>query len=114
MRNRKHLLPASIDALISGSLSDPATPGLTIEIRRSGKKIWLYRRRISGSGRIVRVTLGAYPALSIAAARTTEANSFGVMNAWIGGSPEFTVSRPIFDGVRNHDRYQETPTVSAV
>ncbi|MEC3948846.1 Arm DNA-binding domain-containing protein [Sphingobium sp. HWE2-09] len=54
------------------SLEDPQTPGLRIEVLKSGLKSWRYRRRIRGVGRIMKVTLGSYPAYSIAAARKWE------------------------------------------
>lgn len=69
MERRKALTPASIDTLKAGKHVDPATPGLSIEVRAGGKKVWLYRRRIAGSGTIVKVTLGPFPAHTIAMAR---------------------------------------------
>lgn len=66
---RKELTPAHIDDLRSGKLSDSRTAALAIEVLPSGKKRWLYRRRIAGSETVVRLTLGLFPAYSIAAAR---------------------------------------------
>lgn len=43
------------------------TNGLCIEIRPSGGKVWRYRFRHAGKASIV--TLGEYPAMSLAAAR---------------------------------------------
>ena len=62
--------PTSVDNLRSGKLTDPRTPGLTVEVGADGKKVWRYKRRISGSGTILKLTLGSYPAFTIAAART--------------------------------------------
>jgi integrase len=42
---------------------------LSIEVLPSGKKRWLYRRRIAGRHEIVKLSLGPYPAYSIADAR---------------------------------------------
>ena len=69
MEKRKFLTPASIDALASGSLADPSTAGLTIEVRGKLRKIWCYRRRIAHDGTIVKMTLGPFPAHNIVDAR---------------------------------------------
>lgn len=61
--------PASLDALSQGSLKDPLTPGLSVEVLPSGKKAWKYTRRVSGSGSRVRLSLGLFPVHSIADAR---------------------------------------------
>jgi hypothetical protein len=61
--------PASLDALSQGNIRDPLTPGLAIEVLPSGKKVWKYSRRISGSGQLVRASLGLFPLHSIAEAR---------------------------------------------
>ncbi len=53
----------------AGRIEDANTGGLVIEVLASGKKRWQYRRRIVGSGRILKRTLGLYPAYTIAAAR---------------------------------------------
>jgi site-specific recombinase XerD len=63
------LTPASIDVLAEGYLADPLTPGLTIEVGAKGQKTWRYRRRITSTGTIVKLTLGRYPRHSIADAR---------------------------------------------
>lgn len=61
--------PASIDALKAGSLIDPLTPGLAIEVLGSGKKRWRYRRRITGRETTATLFGGLFPAHSIATAR---------------------------------------------
>ena len=66
---KRDLTPAIIDDLRSGKLGDSRTAALAIEVLPSGKKRWLYRRRIAGSATGVRITLGLFPAYSIAAAR---------------------------------------------
>jgi integrase len=50
-------------------LDDPKTGALSIEVLSSGKKRWLYRRRIAGRHEVVKLSLGLYPAYSIADAR---------------------------------------------
>lgn len=61
--------PASIDALTKGKLRDPRTPGLMIEVLASGRKIWKYERRLIAVGAYVRLTLGRFPARTLADAR---------------------------------------------
>jgi integrase len=68
MARRIVLTPASLDELAEGYLVDPQTPGLWIEAGATGRKTWRYRRRLS-SGGVIKLTLGRYPAFSIAAAR---------------------------------------------
>jgi integrase len=65
---KKELTPSLVDDLRAGRLGDSKTGALWIEALRSGKKRWLYRRRISGGGEI-KLSLGLYPAYSIADAR---------------------------------------------
>ena len=50
------------------SLSDGH--GLTLSVRATGKKIWRFRYQRPGSGTRTNITLGHYPALTLAAART--------------------------------------------
>lgn len=61
--------PSAIDALRSGRLPDPKTPGLAIECMPSGKKIFRYARRVANSKRIHKETLGQWPAYRILEAR---------------------------------------------
>ena len=69
MRRTQFLCPAAIDRLTVGELKDQSTPGLSIEVLSTGKKVWKYKRRVSGGGPLVRLSLGPFPAHSIAAAR---------------------------------------------
>lgn len=69
MKRRIQLTPAIIDMLSQGQLLDPATPGLLIDVGAKGRKMWRYRRRLDGSGVVVKLTLGRYPKVTIAAAR---------------------------------------------
>ena len=66
---KKELTPALIDELRHGKLDDSKTGALSIEVLASGKKRWLYRRRIAGRGVVVKLSLGLYPGYSIADAR---------------------------------------------
>lgn len=69
MSKKKGFTPAAIDMLRNGSLLDPLTPGLRIQLLASGKKKWKYHRRVTGGDEIVKATLGAFPAHTIADAR---------------------------------------------
>ena len=44
-------------------------PGLYVMVSRTGRKIWLFRRRVPQSNRTVELTFGVFPAKSIGAAR---------------------------------------------
>lgn len=63
------LTPALIDDLNAGKLEDPETGGLAIEVLTSGKKRWRFRRRLAKGRGLLRLSLGLFPAYSIAAAR---------------------------------------------
>lgn len=68
-RKIKVMTPAAVDALAKGCIPDSQTPGLSIAVLGSGKKVWrFYRRLIGGQGSLKR-TLGQFPAYSIADAR---------------------------------------------
>ena len=66
---KRELTPVLIDDLRAGKLDDSKTGALSIEVLSSGKKRWFYRRRIAGRGEVVKLSLGLYPAYSIADAR---------------------------------------------
>ena len=61
--------PSAIDALSTGLLGDPLTPGLAIEVLASGKKRWHYRRRVAGTKVTATLRGGLFPTQSIALAR---------------------------------------------
>ncbi|WP_397586846.1 tyrosine-type recombinase/integrase [Sphingobium fuliginis] len=69
MTRKPLFTPSMIDALTGGALKDPLTPGLSIELLSSGKKVWRYARRISAGGALLRRSLGNYPAFNIPEAR---------------------------------------------
>lgn len=62
--------PASIDSLRKGTLVDPVSLGLAVEVMaRTGKKRWKLRRRIPKTSVIVTMLGGFYPMVTIADAR---------------------------------------------
>ena len=63
------LTPSLIDGMAKGSMNDPLTPGLAIQMLSRGKKVWKYMRWVPGKQGFLRRTLGTYPAFTIAAAR---------------------------------------------
>lgn len=69
MARKPGLTPAAIDGLIDGSLADPVTPGLIIDVLSSGKKRWRYRRQVAGSKAVATVFGSLFPAQSISEAR---------------------------------------------
>ena len=69
MARKDPLTPAAIDELERGRICDPHTPGLRIEVLRSGKKRWKFRRRLPGASSIIKMHLGCFPRVSIAEAR---------------------------------------------
>jgi integrase len=68
MARKKAFTPATLDGPICVPISDPETPGLSIR-PVSGVKKWQFRRRLPRSDLVVKLTLGAYPAHTIADAR---------------------------------------------
>lgn len=77
MANVQNFSPSSLDGLCAGRQADPLVPGLCVTVSASGRKTWLFRRRVARSGTIVSLTLGTFPAYSIPAARAwaTELNA---------------------------------------
>lgn len=69
MEKAVNLSPSRIDALPVGKHSDALVPGLCVTVSASGKKTWLFRRRVARSGTTVALRLGCFPAHSIGAAR---------------------------------------------
>ncbi|MGN6849919.1 MAG: tyrosine-type recombinase/integrase [Sphingomicrobium sp.] len=63
------LTPATIDNLHKGLLSDLQTPGLAIEVLKSGKKRWFYRRKLARKNTIVTLYGKPFPSQTIADAR---------------------------------------------
>jgi len=68
----KVLTARAIEALKPGparaEVSDAAMPGLYLVVQPSGAKSWAFRHRVAGKPR--KLTLGAYPLLGLAEART--------------------------------------------
>lgn len=73
-RKTRALTPAAVDALNSGYIPDPMTPGLSLAVLGSGKKVWKYYRRLLGGDGFLKRTLGQFPAHSIADARAWAAS----------------------------------------
>ena len=69
MRKKKRLTPDTLCVPICAPIHDPETPGLLVEQLPSGRKRWLFRRRMPNTGIIVKLSLGYFPARSIADAR---------------------------------------------
>jgi integrase len=79
MTKKTTLTVNAIEALKTGLMGDPLTPGLAIERLGSGKLVWQYKRRVPAkdserrpldlAGAIVKMAGGSYPATSIGAAR---------------------------------------------
>lgn len=69
MARKVTFTPASIDAMISGSLADPETPGLSIEVLPSGKKRWRFRRQVARTPVVATLFGGLFPTQTIASAR---------------------------------------------
>lgn len=69
MAKAQNFNPARMDALAQGRHFDPLVAGLCVVVGRTGRKVWLFRRRISQSVGTVELRLGTFPAHSIAAAR---------------------------------------------
>lgn len=63
------LSPGRLDRLVGGQLADAETPGLVLHSNAKGRRTWHYRRRLARSDVTLRLTLGLYPAYSLAAAR---------------------------------------------
>lgn len=109
MAKRFTLTPACVDALTDGNLLDPQTPGLWIEAGTNGKRTWRYRRRITSTDVVVKLTLGRYPKHSIADAREWAAK----LNAQIemGIDPrvvvEVEIERYALTVAQAHERYMQ-------
>ncbi|THD35025.1 MAG: DUF4102 domain-containing protein [Sphingomonas sp.] len=74
MTKKQTFTPATIEALRSGMMADPQTPGLYVEAQTRGgfRLMWKYRRRVAGTGdaaRFVKKTFAKFPDKSIADAR---------------------------------------------
>ncbi|MCG2841200.1 integrase family protein [Sandaracinobacter sp. RS1-74] len=101
------LTPGSIDSLKTGALRDPYTLGLRIEAQASGKKVWKYERRMAGNRVLVRMTLGAFPAQTIPAAREWAGNLNEKIDAGIDPREELRAQeeRAAMTVARAHELY---------
>lgn len=109
MSRKMGFTPASLDALREGSLSDPLTPGLKIESLTSGKKKWKYHRRMLGGDQVVKLTLGLYPANTIADARVWARELNDKVEAGVDPREEKRLAdeRATMTVARAHDLYIE-------
>lgn len=69
MPKRKRLTPDALCVPICAPIHDPETPGLLVEQLPSGRKRWLFRRRMPNTGLTVKLSFGYFPARSIGEAR---------------------------------------------
>jgi len=58
--------------------ADSSSPGLRLRVTPAGKKVWFYRFRDPASNKLQKVTLGYYPDLKLAEARTIWSELAGV------------------------------------
>ena len=68
MSENQQLTDRGLKSLKVGEHPDGKIPGLVIRVRETGGRSWAYRYRVNG--RLRRLTLGTYPALGLADART--------------------------------------------
>lgn len=90
-RKKLALTPSAIDNLCTGKLEDTLTSGLVLEVLKSGKKQWKYRRRLSRSTAFVKLSLGQFPAHSLADAREWAGKLNGYVEA--GVDPRMVLRR---------------------
>ena len=50
-------------------VADTSSPGLRIRINPTGKKTWFYRHKDPATGKMAKLTIGSFPAMSLADAR---------------------------------------------
>ena len=64
---------------------DSQTPGLALRVSNGGHKAWTFIFTAPDTGKQTRITLGSYPAVSLAAARTKASEARGRLQD--GGNP---------------------------
>ena len=69
MARKVSLTPGFVETAAPGRFFDAEVPGLAIEVLASGRKCWKFRRRLPRSDATVKMSLGAFPANTVAAAR---------------------------------------------
>lgn len=73
---------------------DAAVPGLGIRVTSKGRRSWVLMKRLKvGKKALVRFTLGEYPTMTLAAARTKAGRYVEIINA--GGDPREEAEREI-------------------
>ncbi len=61
-------------------IADHSCPGLRLKITPAGRRIWIYRYRDKRTRKLVKITLGRYPALSLVDARARWVTLSGATN----------------------------------
>jgi hypothetical protein len=101
------LTPARLDSFTEGKLADPQTPGLFLQANRRGRRTWRYRRRIASSNESLKLTLGLYPAFSLAGAREWAASFNAQIEAGVDprAVARAEAERAILTVSYTHERY---------
>lgn len=107
MKKIANLSPGKLDSLPEGQFADAQMPGLFIHSNRWGRRTWRYRRRIAATGNVLKLSLGLYPAVSLADARDLAASLNDQLQA---GIDPRAVARAEADRVKltvsfAHERY---------
>ena len=68
-KERRPLVANHLHTLPSGMHSDLKRPGLYLNVRSSGSRSWIFRYRDRVTGKLRDKGLGAFPAVTLAAAR---------------------------------------------
>lgn len=104
------LTPKAIDGLSIGEkLTDAQSPGLSIEMLPSGKRVWKYKRRVARGTTTVRLTGGTFPNTNIPTARQWAADLNAKVEA--GSDPReerrADETRAAMTVARAHELYME-------
>lgn len=67
-------------------VTDPSSPGLRLRVNPTGKRSWFYRFRDPSTGKLTKVSVGTYPGMKLAAARTAWAELAAIRST--GQSPK--------------------------
>jgi integrase len=81
----RFVLGAKSDQKPQTDFFDSKTPGLALRVSNGGHKAWTFLFTGPDTGKRTRITLGSYPALSLAAARTKASEARGQLQE--GGNP---------------------------
>jgi integrase len=81
----RFVLGAKSDHTPQTDFFDAKTPGLALRVSNGGHKAWTFLFTATDTGKRARITLGSYPAVSLAAARTKASEARGRLQD--GGDP---------------------------